>query len=70
MAADFEVHKDNRDQWYWTLQADNNETIARSSESYLRQSDCLHSIRLVKQLAPNVSVFIMDGDVKLVGYLP
>lgn len=62
--ADFEVRKDNKDQWYWTFQADNNKTIARSSESYINKSDCLHSIKLVRTLSPTCTVFDMTEGVK------
>jgi uncharacterized protein YegP (UPF0339 family) len=57
--ADFDVKKDVNGQWYWTFQADNNKTIARSSESYINRSDCLHSIKLVKELSPNCTVWDM-----------
>ena len=32
MAADFTMKKDNKGQYYWTFQAENNEVLARSSE--------------------------------------
>lgn len=60
--ADFELRKDNKDQWYWTFQADNNKTIARSSESYFNRKDCIHSIRLVKDLASACTVWDMTKD--------
>jgi uncharacterized protein YegP (UPF0339 family) len=62
MSADFEVKKDTRGEWYWTFQAENNKVIARSSESYGNRGDCLHSIKLVKDLAPTCNVFDMSGD--------
>jgi uncharacterized protein YegP (UPF0339 family) len=40
--------KDNSGHWYWIYYARNGEEIARSSESYVSRSDCLHSINLVK----------------------
>jgi uncharacterized protein YegP (UPF0339 family) len=40
--------KDERGQWYWVYYAVNGKAIARSSESYVNQSDCTHSINLVK----------------------
>lgn len=55
--ADFELRKDKDKQWYWTFQADNNKTIARSSESYINRSDCFHSIKLVRELGPNCTIF-------------
>lgn len=62
MATDFELRKDNREQWYWTFQANNNKTIARSSESYINRSDCINSIKLVKTLAPSCTVYDMTGS--------
>jgi uncharacterized protein YegP (UPF0339 family) len=59
MAADFEVRTDSSGQWYWTFQADNNETIARSSESYINRSDCLHSIKIVRELSPKCTIWDM-----------
>ena len=69
MAADFEAKKDDNGEWYWILQADNNKTIARSSESYKNRSDCLHSIKLVKELSPGCLVWDMT-TVKIVHDLP
>jgi uncharacterized protein YegP (UPF0339 family) len=40
--------KDERGQWYWVYYAVNGKAIARSSESYVNQDDCMHSINLVK----------------------
>ena len=60
--ADFELRKDNKGEWYWIFQADNNKTIAGSSESYVKRADCLHSIKLVKELAPNCTVWDMTTD--------
>jgi uncharacterized protein YegP (UPF0339 family) len=62
MAADFEVRKDSNHQWYWTFQADNNKTIARSSESYIQREACLHSVKIVKELAPKAPVYDMTGS--------
>ena len=57
--ADFELRKDSKGEWYWRFQANNNKVIARSSESYVNRSDCLHSIRLVKEQAPGAPVYDM-----------
>ncbi len=59
MAADFEVKKDGRGEYFWTLQADNNKVIARSSESYGSKRDCLRSIQIVKDKAPGCPVWDM-----------
>ena len=40
--------KDNSGQWYWIYYASNAEEIARSSESYVKRSDCEHSITIMK----------------------
>ena len=40
--------KDERGHWYWVYYAVNGEAIDRSSESYVKQTDCTHSINLVK----------------------
>ncbi len=47
----FEVYKDVRGEWRWTLKAGNHETIATSGEGYINRADCLHGIELVKQSA-------------------
>lgn len=44
----FQYRKDNRNEWRWWLRAANNEVIAVSSEGYKNESDCKHSIDLVK----------------------
>lgn len=40
--------KDNSGGWYWIYYARNGEAIARSSESYVKRSDCEHSMGLMK----------------------
>lgn len=40
--------KDQRGDWYWIYYAKNGKAIARSSESYVKHSDCTHSITLVQ----------------------
>jgi uncharacterized protein YegP (UPF0339 family) len=40
--------KDNGGYWYWIYYASNGKAIARSSESYVKRSDCFHSITLLK----------------------
>ena len=69
--ADFEVKKDIQGEWYWTFQADNNKTIAKSSESYKNRTDCLHSIKLVKELSPNCTVYDMTTTpIQRIEHLP
>jgi uncharacterized protein YegP (UPF0339 family) len=62
VAADFDLKKDSKGEWYWTLQAENNKTIAKSSESYKNRSDCLHSVKIVKELSPKCTVWDMTTD--------
>ncbi|QKS82454.1 DUF1508 domain-containing protein [Pseudomonas bijieensis] len=52
----FEIYRQTRGtpstgkgQWRWRLRAGNHETIA-SGESYVNKSDCLHVIRLIKNV--------------------
>ena len=40
--------KYNQGQWYWIYYAVNGRAISRSSESYVKRSDCEHSIALMK----------------------
>jgi uncharacterized protein YegP (UPF0339 family) len=40
--------KDSGGYWYWVYYARNGEAIARSSESYARREDCLHSVNIMK----------------------
>lgn len=47
----FEKYRDSRGEWRWTLYAANNEPIAVSSEGYVREEGCDHSITLVKGCA-------------------
>lgn len=44
----FTLSKDSSGEWRWKLKAGNHETIAVSSEGYVRKVDCKHSINLVK----------------------
>jgi len=49
--------KDNSGGWYWVYYASNGEAIARSSESYVKRSDCEHSISLVKNSSAHTVFF-------------
>lgn len=44
----YKERKDASGHWYWIYYAKNGEELARSSESYVKRSDCLHCINLVK----------------------
>jgi uncharacterized protein YegP (UPF0339 family) len=45
------VYRDTRNEYRWTYEAANGETIGVSSEGYKRKADCMHSIKLMKQSA-------------------
>lgn len=60
MAADFEMHRNTEGQWYWTFQAGNNETVARSAQTYAHRTDCIHAIGLVRALSPKCRIFDMS----------
>lgn len=42
------LYKDTRSEWRWTYEASNGKTIAVSSESYVKRSDCERSIEIMK----------------------
>jgi uncharacterized protein YegP (UPF0339 family) len=68
MAGDFELRKDAKGEWFWTLQAENNRTLAKSMGSFKSCADCLHAIRSVKSIAPTGLVFDMTGPTrKMIG---
>ena len=52
----FQKYRDNKGEWRWRLRAANHETIAVSSESYIYESSCDHSIDLVKSTNANTPV--------------
>lgn len=43
------LYKDRQGEWRWRYDAVNGETIAVSSESYKRRSDCERGIEIMKQ---------------------
>jgi uncharacterized protein YegP (UPF0339 family) len=45
----YRERKDNGGYWYWIYYGKNGEELARSSESYVNRSDCLHCINLIKE---------------------
>jgi uncharacterized protein YegP (UPF0339 family) len=54
--AKFQIFKDRGGEYRWRLRADNNETIAGSSEGYKSKASCEHGIELVKRLAKDAEV--------------
>lgn len=57
------IYRDNRGQWRWSYEARNGKTIAVSSESYIRKSDCEHAIELMKA-SYSSEVWIPTADAK------
>ena len=45
----FLVYKDRKNEWRWSLKADNGLIIADSAEGYIYKTDCIYGIELVKQ---------------------
>lgn len=68
MAADFEIHRDLEGSWYWTFQAGDNETIARSARVYAHRVECIHDISRIRTLSPRCRIFDMTeaGTAKVV----
>jgi uncharacterized protein YegP (UPF0339 family) len=56
MAAEFEVYKDKAGAFRWRLQANNNEIVADSNESYSSKDSCLHGIEVVRKIAGSAPI--------------
>lgn len=53
----YEIKQDNSNGYYWLFYASNGKVISRSSESYVRKTDCESSINIQKtQGGPSASV--------------
>jgi uncharacterized protein YegP (UPF0339 family) len=57
MASDFDMKKDSKGEWYWVLNAANGQVICKSTDGYKNRQDCLHSIKIVRDLAPKAPVW-------------
>ncbi|KQO78114.1 hypothetical protein ASF36_13855 [Methylobacterium sp. Leaf90] len=44
----FEIYRDVKGEWRWTLYASNGRKIADSGEGYHNKADCEHGINLVR----------------------
>ena len=42
--------------WYWRFMAPNGREICRSTDGYVNEADCDHSVDLVKKHAPGAQV--------------
>jgi uncharacterized protein YegP (UPF0339 family) len=56
MAAEFEVYQDKSGEYRWRLQANNNEIVADSNESYKTKASCLNGIEVVRKIADSAPV--------------
>jgi uncharacterized protein YegP (UPF0339 family) len=45
------IYRDNQRQWCWRYDARNGETIAVSSEAYVRKADCQRGIEIMQESA-------------------
>jgi uncharacterized protein YegP (UPF0339 family) len=54
--ARFVVYNDARDEYRWRFRASNGEIIADSAEGYVRKTDCLAGIALVRKEAPDADL--------------
>ena len=57
----FQVYLDAANEWRWRIRAGNDEVIAVSSEGYVNQGDCFHTVDLVKSTNVNTPVEIIVG---------
>ncbi len=55
MAAEFEIRRAKDDQYYFVLQAENNEIIARS-EMYKAKASAINGIEAVKRIAGDAPI--------------
>ena len=54
--ATFTIYKDNRGEYRWRLQANNNKITADSGEGYTTKSSCEHAIERVKREVASATV--------------
>jgi hypothetical protein len=55
MAAEFEIRRAKDDQYYFVLQAENNEIIARS-EMYKAKASAINGIEAIKRIAGDAPI--------------
>ena len=56
MATEFEIYKDEKDEFRWRLQDDNNKIIADSSEGYTRKDSVMDAIPNVKDAVARATI--------------
>jgi AAA+ superfamily predicted ATPase len=54
--ARFELYRDLKKRYQWRLRSENDTVLAMSEDGFSRKADCLKSITLVQQLAPQASI--------------
>ncbi len=47
----YRLYKDKAGEWRWSYEAKNGQQISKSSEGYVKKSDCMHSIDIMKKTA-------------------
>ena len=48
--------------WYWVLNAANGQVIIKSTDGYKNRQDCLHSIKIVRDLIGSAPVWDLSGS--------
>ena len=56
MAAEFEVYQDKSGEYRWRLQANNNDIVADSNESYQSKASCHNGIEVVRRIADSAPI--------------
>lgn len=59
----FHVYQDAKNEWRWTLYAENYKKIADSCEGYVSDAGCMHGISLVKAFAPKATISKGSGGI-------
>ena len=54
--AQFEVYRDNSDDYRWRLRADNGNIVADSGQGYSRRTDCENGIEHVREQAEDADL--------------
>lgn len=57
MARQFQLYQDTAREWRWRLLAENHETVASASESYVAKADALHGIDLLRRMGGRTEIY-------------
>jgi uncharacterized protein YegP (UPF0339 family) len=57
----FEVYKDAKGEWRWSLRAPNRKIVADSSEGYTSKQGCLDAVQRIREFAPKAALVTYDG---------